>query len=65
MAVRFMLGLGLAALLLLLIAVAIYYGVSYARRRSLHRKRRWRRRGKKVRIDDFMLRPDEAEPSEP
>jgi hypothetical protein len=65
MAVRFMLGLGLAALLLLLIAVAIFYGLSYAKRRSLHRKRRWRRRGKKVHIDDFMLRSDEAEPSEP
>jgi hypothetical protein len=65
MALRFVLGLGLAALLLLLVAGSIAYGLSYARRRSLHRKRAWRRRGKKLRIDDFMLRPDEAGPSEP
>lgn len=65
MTVRFMLGLGLAALLFLTIAISIAYGLSYAKRHSLHRKRRWRRKGKKLRIDDLMVRAEEGEPGGP
>ncbi len=65
MTVRFMLGLGLGALGVLLVIAAIAYGISYARKRSLHRKRRWRRRGKKLRIDDFMVEADGNERGQP
>lgn len=64
MTVRFMLGLGLAVLLFLTIAIGVAYGTSYAKKHSLHRKRRWRRRGKKLRIDDLLVTPKEAEPGE-
>lgn len=65
MTVRFMLGVGLVALLLLICATGAAYAVSYARRHKLHRKRQWRRRGKKLRIDDYLIKPGETERGEP
>jgi hypothetical protein len=65
MTVRFMLGLGFGTLGVLLLLGALVYGVSYARKRSLHRKRRWRRRGQKLRIHEFMAKPDGGESGEP
>jgi hypothetical protein len=64
MTVRFMLGLGVMALASLLFATATARWV-HNRKNNAQRRRRRRRGGKAIRIDDFMVKPNEAEPSEP
>jgi hypothetical protein len=57
-----MLGLALVALLLLLLAGSIAYRL-YGKRSSVQRRRRRRRlKSRAIRIDEFMLKPKEAEP---
>jgi hypothetical protein len=63
MTVRFMLGLGLIALTLTLFAGGLYW--LFNRKRILrHGKHRMRRRGRAVRIDAIMVKPDEPETTE-
>jgi hypothetical protein len=64
MTMRYTLGLGLTVLLVVIFAASIYWLVN--RKRFLQRsKRRLRPRGRKVRIDDLMVRPDSADSAEP
>ena len=60
MTVRFLLGLGLVALTLILFAGGLYW--LFNRKRILRHGKR--RRGRAVRIDAIMVKPDEAETSE-
>jgi len=63
MTVRFMLGLGLVALTLTFFAGGLYW--LFNRKRILrHSKRRMRRRGRAVRIDAIMVKPDAPETTE-
>jgi hypothetical protein len=63
MTMRFMLGIGLVALLGIVFVASAYWLIN--RKRFIQRsRRRLRRRGRAVRIDDFMVKPDEAESAE-